>query len=207
MSFHRDFSVTPKKISMRRRRGTFNWTVSAEFGLDFRDLLNYAVNVAECWLERELIEKRRVTANLLNKACGILAEEILSAELMELNIPHVRTVPLLSKNHPVNAGKPYDILLNGVKIDIKAISPLPAPKFGHHSNLNVNGPELGKNFENKCDIYVGAKCYPELKAELIPTGPVKSLKPWVSSIMKKICLVEFFGFAYADEIIRGLRGD
>lgn len=34
-------------------------------------------------------------------------------------MPHVRTVPLLSKEDPVNKGKPYDIKIQDVTIDVK----------------------------------------------------------------------------------------
>lgn len=158
------------------------------------ELLDYAVNIADLWLDRELKEKGYISADHLNKACGILSEEIMHLILCQASVPHVRTVPLLSKNHPVNAGKPYDIKIDNVTCDIKAIAPLPPPS-GHHCNLNVNKAEIDNR--GKCDIYINSKCYPELPAE-----DKKVSKEWTLNILKKVRQVKFLGYAEAKELIK-----
>ncbi len=183
-------------IKQRREAGTFSWVSDSQWTYDRSDLFNYAAHTAKLWLQREQ-RKGYVTADLFNKACGILAEEIFSAGLMELEISHVRTLPLLSKNHPVNAGRFYDVKINGITIDVKSISPI-APPSGHHKNLNVNKAELGKNFEKKSDIYIGSKCYPELESQERPETQDEN---WVMGIMDKIERIDFLGFANADEVI------
>jgi len=177
------------KKRLARVKGEFNWVIEEP------ELLKYSVDIAELWLERELKDKGHVTGDLLNKACGIMAEEIFSAELNELNVPHIRTIPLLAKNHPVNHGKPFDVKIVSSTIDIKSISPYP-PRSGHHSNLNVNKAEI----ENvgKCDFYIATKCYPELLAE---AQPIKN-KEWVITILNKIERIEFLGYATTEELIK-----
>lgn len=181
-----------RRIFMRRAPGTFNWI------MDEPELLDYAVNIANLWLEREQKEKGYVTANHLNKACGILSEEIFHCTLCECGKPHVRTVPLLDKKHPVNARKPYDIKMDEYTFDIKAISPLPPPT-GHHCNLNVNKAEIDAN--GKCDFYVGSKCYPELQYEFKPRENMRVAMEWARGILDKVNIVAFIGYAEAAEII------
>jgi hypothetical protein len=160
----------------------------------------YAVEIAKLWLDRELEESGEITADHLNKACGILSEEIFDAELNEFKMPHVRTVPLLSKMHPVNLGKPYDIKIQDCTIDIKSISPLPPPS-GHHKNLNVKQSEI--KGEGRCDLYIATKCYPELQREPRPKKQdYKVTKPWVMQIMRRINKVEFLGYATPAEIMK-----
>ena len=79
------------KYLFKRTEGTFNWIMEEP------ELIWYAVNVATLWLQREFKQKGRITADHLDKACGILSEEIFAAELTELNMPYLRTVPLLNK--------------------------------------------------------------------------------------------------------------
>lgn len=178
----------------KRMRQSFNWKVEEP------ELLVYAVNIADLWLDRELKEKGYITADHLNKACGILSEEIMHSMLCELSVPHVRTVPLLSKEHPVNAGKPYDIKIEDSTIDIKAIAPLPPPS-GHHCNLNAKKGEIDKY--GKCDFYICSKCYPELPAEERPKPENRKVsKKWALEILRKVERVQFLGYATASELIK-----
>ena len=167
----------------RRADGTFTWIMEEP------ELLSYSIGVADLWLNREYNRKGFTTGNLLNKACGILAEEVFNAELTEFNIPHLRTLPLLDKEHPANIGKNYDFKIEGCTIDVKAI-----PPFSHHKNLNVNQAEINKC--GACDLYIAAKCYPELLEQHIKN------KESAKAILIIINSIEFLGYAEADELIK-----
>ena len=58
-------------LKFRRWLGKFDWST------DEPGLIWYSVNIATMWLQREAKQKGYVTADHLNKACGILTEEIL----------------------------------------------------------------------------------------------------------------------------------
>ncbi|MGD6933312.1 MAG: hypothetical protein ACQCN5_03810 [Candidatus Bathyarchaeia archaeon] len=178
----------------RRWKGKFDWST------DEPELIVYAVNIAKLWLQREREQKGRITADHLDKACGILSEEIFAAELNELNVPHLRTVPLLNKEHPTNLGKPYDFKIGRYTVDLKSISPLPPPS-GHHWNLNVNKAELGENQEKICDYYIATKCLPELPAEKRPLKNDEDLSmKFAYATLKKVEKVQFLGWATGDEL-------
>jgi len=172
-----------------RKGKSFDWTVEEP------ELIEYAVTIAGLWMDREMRSKGRITADYLNKACGILAEEILVAELNELNVQHTRTVPLLAKDHPVNSGKPFDVKIGACTIDVKSISPLAPPKYHHHKNLNVNKSEV--TGLGACDLYLSSKCYPEL--DMAPKKVVE--KEEALEILGKVENVEFLGYALKDEVI------
>ena len=161
----------------------FDWT------MDEPELISYSIGVADLWLNREFERKGFTTGNLLNKACGILAEEVFNAELTQFDISHLRTLPLLDKEHSVNIGKNYDFKIEDYTIDVKAI-----PPFSHHKNLNVNQSEIDKC--GACDLYIATKCYPEL-----PEQDVKN-KELAKAILKQINRIEFIGYAKADELIK-----
>jgi hypothetical protein len=146
--------------------------------------------------------KGYITADILNKACGILSEEILSAELNEFEIPHARTVPLLSKDHPVNARKPYDIMLDSVSIDVKANAPIPwKAGFECSQSLNLNLKELEHN--GACDLYILTKDYPEMPFEQGPDIADEVLGlAFAQKVLRKIESVEFLGWAYGVDYIR-----
>lgn len=183
-----------KRYITRRIPGTFNWQS------DEPELIEYAVEIADLWLDRELKNKGRVTADHLNKACGILSEEIFHCILCDCNYPHIRTIPLLNKDHPVNYGKQFDIKIGESTFDVKSISPLPPPS-GHHSNLNVNKLEIDKY--GACDIYISSKCYPELPDEPRPKKEYRKVsKEWAVEILKKVKQIYFLGWAWADELIK-----
>lgn len=175
----------------RRVPGTLNWT------LDEEELGWYAVNIATLWLRREYEQKGHVTADQLGKACGILSEEIFDAELNELNVPHLRTVPLLNKEHPTNLGKPYDCKIQDSTIDIKSISPLPPPS-GHHQNLNLNKNEIENN--GLCDYYICTKCYPEMPFE--SKYPDELPRQFALKVLKRVQKVEFLGYATGAEMLK-----
>ena len=181
---------------MRIRRLIIESNDKLAWKLEEPELISYAIEVAKLWLDRELKDKGRVTADLLNKACGILAEEIFAAALNQLNVPHIRTLPLLAKKHSVNYDKPFDVKIGSSTIDVKSIAPLPPPS-GHHSNLNVNKSEL--EHYGKCDLYIASKCYPELPAE---QRPKQISKEWAKAILNKIDRIDFIGYAEADELIK-----
>ncbi len=177
-------------LRMRRSPGKFDWDTEEP------ELIWYAVNIATLWLDRELRQKGYITADHLNKACGILSEEIFAAELNELNVPHLRTMPLLDKEHPTNKGKPYDFKIKGYTIDIKSISPLPSQSIGHHKNLNVNKAEVDNI--GLCDFYICTKCYPELPPDPKPSDELP--RQYALKILKKVQKVEFLGYATGVEM-------
>ncbi|NLB77153.1 MAG: hypothetical protein GX799_11945 [Crenarchaeota archaeon] len=179
-------------LKFRRWLGKFDWST------DEPGLIWYSVNIATMWLQREAKQKGYVTADHLNKACGILTEEIFAAELNELNVPHLRTVPLLDKTHPTNARKPYDFKIGGYTIDLKSISPLPSPSIGHHKNLNVNHAEI----ENigLCDYYICTKCYPELPPDTQQSDELP--RDFALKILQKVERVEFLGYATGADVLK-----
>lgn len=180
---------------MQRAAGSLDWVVEEP------ELIKYAIDIAELWLQRELTQKGRLTADHLNKACGILSEEIFSAELNELDIPHIRTVPLFNKLDPTNAGKHFDFKINNYTIDIKSISPLP-PRSGHHKNINVNSWEVGDHLERLCDYYIGTKCFPEMLMETAQTlkddNPIP--KDLAFEALSRVKNVRFIGYITGKEL-------
>ena len=183
------------RIRPARRTGSFDWDC------DEPELIEYATEIGLLWLQREK-QRKHVTADILNKACGILSEEIFSADLNELNIPHLRTVPLLSKEHPVNKGKPYDIKIQDVTIDVKANSPIPCKEgWGHSESLNLNKAE--SDAHGACDIYVATKDMPELPFEQGPDKQdEKAGLEFAVKILKQVKRVKFLGWAYGKELIQ-----
>lgn len=163
--------------------------------------MSYARNVALLWLQREK-KLGYVTADILWKACGILSEEILSADLNELEIPHVRTLPLFTKDHPVNKGKPYDIKIGNVTIDVKANPPIPCfEKCKPSEGINLTAKEVEEN--GPCDLYVATKDYPELPfVERPDKYDEKVGMEFAEKILKQITSVKFLGWATKAELIQ-----
>lgn len=131
----------------RRVKGTLSWIIDPD-----EPFFWLAEGEALSWMQGEFSDKQKVKGGLMNKACGILAELIFRAMLDELNIPHIATEPLLSKKHPVNIGKMFDIkFADSRMVDAKAL-----PPYQYRENLNVNQWEVQES--GVCDFYVLFKC-------------------------------------------------
>jgi hypothetical protein len=141
---------------LRRIKGTLNWVMNND-----EPFLTYAGKQALDWMHREFDSKKRVKGGLINKACGILAENLFRSILDELNVPHVATEPMLSKGHPVNVHRIYDFMLaDGTTIDIKS---LPPQQYSEKINLNQQeAEEIGV-----CDWYGLYACTGDFKQEEI----------------------------------------
>jgi hypothetical protein len=135
------------RVKLRQRvKSRLDWIIEKD-----EPLLWLARNLALLWMNRELQHKGKVKGGPLNKGCGILVEEIFSAMLIEMDVPHIRTLPILDKSHNVNKGKAFDFKVGNLTIDIKAI-----PPCATHGNINVNACEVDKG--EWCNLYIAYKC-------------------------------------------------
>jgi len=162
---------------------------------------------------REYQRKGKIKGGPWNKGSGIIGELIFDFILNQCEIPHIRTEPLLSKNHPVNEGKKYDSKIGKTTIDIKT---LPPRLSGQPSNLNVNYDELGEEGKDACDIYIlielaGNLTNEEIKEALeldktlrnkIPIEEFKEKRARLEALFDKIKKARFLGWTTKDKLIK-----
>jgi hypothetical protein len=194
-------------------KGSLSWHIDPDEPLTW-----FSSGMALQWIINEYNRKGRVKGGLLNKASGILAQQSFDDWMLEHNILHDRTDPLLDSEHPVNRGKHWDFrLVDGKTIDVKAL-----PPTAHHANINVNQSEVEGSGMSPCDFYILFRCMGDFTSTeladmeqldrelcaLVPlTSPEKKnafkanhdkLKAYINRIID----IRFVGWARKAELIR-----
>lgn len=170
--------------------------------------LRYARTIAMDWMSRELNSKHKIKGGPWNKGIGILGELICEAILNQVEVPHIRSDPLLGKAHPANADKNYDFKIGDSTIDIKTLPPL------SRRELRLNQREV--NYYGVCDYYILLGCSGSLtgeeveKAHMLDEELTKKAPPEqygrnfadLAEIMNKISKVDFIGWTTQKNLVK-----
>lgn len=125
------------------RNGRIGWK------LEEPEILWLTKRLAVVWMIREYNRKGKIKGGPWKKGSGIIGEMLFEAMLNQSEVAHIRSMPLLERDHPVNVRKNYDFKIGDRTIDIKTTPP---KRSWEESLLNVNCGEVEKY--GPCDFYI-----------------------------------------------------
>jgi len=207
--------VTREGIIEKYRK--MGWMIESD-----EHILDYAIALAHIWMEREYKHKGKIKGGPWRKGCGIIGEIIFDFKLNQENVPHVRTIPQLDKEHPVNAGKGYDFKIGEHTIDVKSVPP--RLSYAKLPTLNVNVKEIkekglchfyilillgGNNLTND-EIKKAMKIDNELSEEAMVNERFNEKMARLRDILYKIDSAVYIGWATGKDVIekgKKMKGD